>query len=79
MFIVEINKENYYYTTEEKALKAIEKLGNIVYHKRSHIAGILESMLTDEFAIVRIPSQDNEHQAWHIDNITIMQSDAGGV
>lgn len=32
MFIVEINKENYYYTTEEKALKAIEKLGKIVYH-----------------------------------------------
>lgn len=32
MYIVEINQENYYYTTEEKALKAIEKLGRIVSH-----------------------------------------------
>lgn len=32
MYIVEINKENYYYTTEEKALEAIKKLGKIVYH-----------------------------------------------
>lgn len=55
------------------------KAGSIVYHKRSHVAGILESMLTDEFAIVRIPSQNNEHEAWHVENITIMQSDSGDV
>lgn len=32
MYIVEINNNLHYYTTEEKALKEIEKLGKIVYH-----------------------------------------------
>lgn len=50
------------------------KAGSMVYHKRSHIEGIFEDMLTDEYVLVRIPSLNDEKQAWHIDNVTFVMN-----